>query len=147
MCPGFTQEPSYPNAIISFTEFHSNMYLVDHSHFHSTLRIEFVLFSFFRIEFVLFSHNGEIAEIQSFTNVFGPPHLCRFISPCRSLCESVRESCAPIMSCYGYPWPEILRCDQYPSDHLMCISSITNSTAQTGGHRGDKLTPEINVLT
>uniref|UniRef100_A0A674N1X8 FZ domain-containing protein n=1 Tax=Takifugu rubripes TaxID=31033 RepID=A0A674N1X8_TAKRU len=34
--------------------------------------------------------------------------------------ESVRESCAPIMSCY---------------DHLMCISSITNSTAQLGGQR------------
>lgn len=60
----------------------------------------------------------------------------RFISPCRSLCESVRDSCAPIMSCYGYPWPEILRCDQYPADQLMCISSITNSTASTGGQRG-----------
>lgn len=73
-------------------------------------------------------------------------HL-RFISPCRSLCESVRESCAPIMGCYGYPWPEILRCDQYPSDHLMCISSITNSSAQTGRQRGDQLTREIRTLT
>uniref|UniRef100_A0A674NTZ8 FZ domain-containing protein n=1 Tax=Takifugu rubripes TaxID=31033 RepID=A0A674NTZ8_TAKRU len=60
-------------------------------------------------------------------SLFAPICLERFISPCRSLCESVRESCAPIMSCYGYPWPEILRCDQYPSDHLMCISSITNT--------------------
>lgn len=69
-----------------------------------------------------------------------PLHLffIRFISPCRSLCESVRDSCAPIMSCYGYPWPEILRCDQYPADHLMCISSITNSTVHTGGRRGKK---------
>nr|XP_043894719.1 secreted frizzled-related protein 5 [Solea senegalensis] len=68
-------------------------------------------------------------------SLFAPICLDRFISPCRSLCESVRDSCAPIMSCYGYPWPEILRCDQYPADHLMCISSITNTTVNTGGHR------------
>ncbi|XP_035511869.1 secreted frizzled-related protein 5 [Morone saxatilis] len=68
-------------------------------------------------------------------SLFAPICLDRFISPCRSLCESVRDSCAPIMNCYGYPWPEILRCDQYPADHLMCISSITNTTVQTGGRR------------
>uniref|UniRef100_A0A665SW50 FZ domain-containing protein n=1 Tax=Echeneis naucrates TaxID=173247 RepID=A0A665SW50_ECHNA len=61
-------------------------------------------------------------------SLFAPICLDRFISPCRSLCESVRDSCAPIMSCYGYAWPEILRCDQYPADHLMCISSITNTS-------------------
>ncbi|CAG6021530.1 unnamed protein product [Menidia menidia] len=64
--------------------------------------------------------------------------LCSLFAPIcldRSLCESVRDSCAPIMSCYGYPWPEILRCDQYPADHLMCISSITNTSAHTGGRR------------
>ncbi|MEQ2177585.1 hypothetical protein GOODEAATRI_005077, partial [Goodea atripinnis] len=61
--------------------------------------------------------------------------LCSLFAPIcldRSLCESVRESCAPIMSCYGYPWPEILRCDQYPADHLVCISSITNASVYTG---------------
>ncbi|XP_035809484.1 secreted frizzled-related protein 2 [Amphiprion ocellaris] len=68
-------------------------------------------------------------------SLFAPICLDRFISPCRSLCESVRDSCAPIMSCYGYPWPEILRCDQYPADHLMCISSITNTTVHPGGRR------------
>ncbi|XP_074538386.1 secreted frizzled-related protein 5 [Halichoeres trimaculatus] len=68
-------------------------------------------------------------------SLFAPICLDRFISPCRSLCESVRDSCAPIMSCYGYPWPEILRCDQYPADHLVCISSVTNSTAHTGSRR------------
>ncbi|XP_047440035.1 secreted frizzled-related protein 5 [Mugil cephalus] len=66
-------------------------------------------------------------------SLFAPLCLDRFISPCKSLCESVRDSCAPIMSCYGYPWPEILRCDQYPADHLMCISSVTNTTV--GGRR------------
>ncbi|KAK9514741.1 hypothetical protein VZT92_025433 [Zoarces viviparus] len=68
-------------------------------------------------------------------SLFAPLCLDRFISPCRSLCESVRDSCAPIMSCYGDPWPDILHCDQHPADHLMCISSITNGCAHTGGRR------------
>ncbi|XP_041952612.1 secreted frizzled-related protein 5 [Alosa sapidissima] len=64
-------------------------------------------------------------------SLFAPVCLDRVISPCRSLCESVRDSCAPIMNCYGYPWPRILQCDQFPKDHLMCISSVsqTNSTS------------------
>uniref|UniRef100_A0A8C9RXT8 Secreted frizzled-related protein 5-like n=1 Tax=Scleropages formosus TaxID=113540 RepID=A0A8C9RXT8_SCLFO len=52
-------------------------------------------------------------------SLFAPICLDRFISPCRSLCESVRDSCAPIMACYGYPWPAILSCDQFPADHLI----------------------------
>lgn len=49
------------------------------------------------------------------------------------------------MSCYGYPWPEILNCDQYPADHLMCISSITNTTVHPGGRRGRTLTIETFI--
>ncbi|KAM4023067.1 secreted frizzled-related protein 5-like [Anomaloglossus baeobatrachus] len=56
----------------------------------------------------------------------------RIIKPCRSLCEAVRNSCAPIMACYGYPWPEILKCEQFSLDHGMCISTITNHTRNRG---------------
>ncbi|XP_012816576.1 frizzled related protein 2 isoform X1 [Xenopus tropicalis] len=64
-------------------------------------------------------------------SLFAPICLDRYIYPCRSLCEAVRGSCAPIMACYGYPWPEILRCDKFPEDHGMCISPITNGTGST----------------
>uniref|UniRef100_A0A3P9LQS3 FZ domain-containing protein n=2 Tax=Oryzias latipes TaxID=8090 RepID=A0A3P9LQS3_ORYLA len=74
-------------------------------------------------------------DARSFLCSLFAPICLDFISPCRSLCESVRDSCAPIMSCYGYPWPEILRCDQYPAEHLVCISSITNATVNTDGQR------------
>ncbi|KAL4655399.1 secreted frizzled-related protein 2-like [Arapaima gigas] len=66
-------------------------------------------------------------------SLFAPICLDRFISPCRSLCESVRGSCAPIMSCYGYPWPPILSCDQFPADHLLCISSVNNINSSNPG--------------
>ncbi|XP_064154259.1 secreted frizzled-related protein 2 [Anguilla rostrata] len=68
-------------------------------------------------------------------SLFAPICLDRFISPCRSLCESVRDSCAPIMACYGYPWPAILSCDQFPADHLVCISSVSNNTVNNAGSR------------
>ena len=44
------------------------------------------------------------------------------IPPCRSLCDTVQSSCEVTMSRYGYPWPEIVKCDQFPSDNDMCIS-------------------------
>ncbi|XP_028680091.1 secreted frizzled-related protein 5 [Erpetoichthys calabaricus] len=62
-------------------------------------------------------------------SLFAPICLDRLIYPCRSLCEAVRSSCAPIMACYGYPWPEILNCNKFPAEHLMCISSISNQTS------------------
>uniref|UniRef100_A0A8B9H3I6 FZ domain-containing protein n=1 Tax=Astyanax mexicanus TaxID=7994 RepID=A0A8B9H3I6_ASTMX len=74
-------------------------------------------------------------------SLFAPVCLERIISPCRSLCESVQDSCAPIMNCYGYPWPRILHCNQFPKDHLMCISSVTHMPNSTNhGRRGEPTT-------
>ncbi|CAM5125438.1 unnamed protein product [Eretmochelys imbricata] len=64
-------------------------------------------------------------------SLFAPICLDRFIYPCRSLCEAVRNSCAPIMACYGYPWPEILNCNKFPADHNLCISTITDETTSS----------------
>lgn len=43
------------------------------------------------------------------------------IQPCRSLCESVRNSCAPVMSAFGFPWPKMLDCERFPLDNDLCI--------------------------
>lgn len=51
--------------------------------------------------------------------------LPRLIFPCRSLCEAVKRSCAPVMACYGYPWPEILNCNKFPADHELCIAAVS----------------------
>ncbi|XP_030850491.1 uncharacterized protein LOC115917869 [Strongylocentrotus purpuratus] len=34
--------------------------------------------------------------------------------PCRELCESSRVGCLPLMTKFGYTWPETLDCDQFP---------------------------------
>ncbi|XP_072845408.1 secreted frizzled-related protein 5 isoform X2 [Pogona vitticeps] len=64
-------------------------------------------------------------------SLFAPICLDRLIYPCRSLCEAIRNSCAPVMACYGYPWPEILNCNKFPEDHELCIPSITNESTSS----------------
>ena len=59
------------------------------------------------------------------TRYFPSPHLRRLIYPCRSLCEALQASCAPIMACYGYPWPAILHCGRFPAGHSLCVAAVS----------------------
>ncbi|XP_013419788.1 frizzled-4-like [Lingula anatina] len=46
------------------------------------------------------------------------------IGPCRTLCESVRSRCKPVLEEFGFLWPAALNCSQFPpknnQDH-MCM--------------------------
>ncbi|XP_063776588.1 secreted frizzled-related protein 2 [Pseudophryne corroboree] len=48
------------------------------------------------------------------------------IKPCRSLCEQVKDSCAPVMSAFGFPWPDMLDCSRFPQDNDLCIPPASN---------------------
>ncbi|XP_037536552.1 secreted frizzled-related protein 1a [Nematolebias whitei] len=61
--------------------------------------------------------------------LFAPVCLDRTIYPCRGLCEEVRDGCRPIMEMFGYPWPDMLTCDQFPQDDV-CMS-MPNGTEAT----------------
>lgn len=62
------------------------------------------------------------ADTQVFLcSLFAPVCLERPIWPCRSLCEAVQAGCEDRMLKYGFPWPEMLRCDKYPSEEDLCI--------------------------
>ncbi|CAL8109828.1 unnamed protein product [Orchesella dallaii] len=54
-------------------------------------------------------------------SLFSPICLDRPIYPCRSLCQGVQAKCEPRMLAYNYPWPSMLKCDQFPEDHDLCI--------------------------
>ncbi|XP_037828859.1 frizzled-4 isoform X1 [Lucilia sericata] len=46
------------------------------------------------------------------------------IGPCRTLCESVRSRCHPVLQGFGYPWPPALDCHRFPKENnheTMCM--------------------------
>eukprot|EP00117_Sycon_ciliatum_P011209 scpid66776/ scgid12789/ Frizzled-10; FzE7 len=38
------------------------------------------------------------------------------VTPCRGLCESVRQQCTPVMRRYGFDWPWTLQCERLQSE-------------------------------
>ncbi|XP_067841702.1 secreted frizzled-related protein 2-like [Heptranchias perlo] len=62
-------------------------------------------------------------------SLFSPvclPELQVSIRPCRTLCQEVRDGCRPVMSAFGFPWPEMLDCNRFPVDNDLCIPSATS---------------------
>ena len=58
--------------------------------------------------------------------------LGRLIKPCRSLCESARDSCTQVMAKFGYSWPTELACDQFPlMNEQICVGrNISRSSTK-----------------
>ena len=59
--------------------------------------------------------------------VYAPVCVDTLISPCKSLCETVRDSCDPVMKKNSnYSWPAYFNCNEkkrFPEDSsLMCIN-------------------------
>ncbi|CAH3181965.1 unnamed protein product, partial [Porites evermanni] len=52
--------------------------------------------------------------------------------PCRSLCESARNGCEPLMRQYGFSLPEGFRCKQFPKlgQNKTCLHSNVTETTQ-----------------
>lgn len=61
----------------------------------------------------------------------GPPR------PCRSLCEAVLDGCLPVISAFGFAWPETFNCSRFPSGTERCLA------AATGGQQSDPKVEEL----
>lgn len=64
-------------------------------------------------------------------SLFSPVCLDRPIYPCRSLCEAVKRGCEGRMRTYGFPWPDMVRCDKFPYDNDMCITIQSQDSGET----------------
>ncbi|KAJ3590313.1 hypothetical protein NHX12_008266 [Muraenolepis orangiensis] len=67
-------------------------------------------------------------------SLFAPvclPELTGPLSPCRSLCEAVRDGCVPVMSAFGFPWPEMFNCTRFPRGTNLCVQPTGESEART----------------
>lgn len=60
-------------------------------------------------------------------SLFSPVCLNRPIPPCRNLCLAVKEGCSSKMKFYGFPWPDMLRCDKFPLENDLCIGPQTDN--------------------
>lgn len=57
-------------------------------------------------------------------SLFAPACLVELsaaVPPCRSLCTGVRDGCLPVMSAFGFPWPEAFNCSRFPAREELCI--------------------------
>ncbi|ERL87962.1 frizzled-7-B [Dendroctonus ponderosae] len=61
------------------------------------------------------------------------------IPPCRSLCLSAKNGCEQIMKRFGYSWPEVLRCENFPetSDDL-CVGEDKQVSVNQQSSGADK---------
>merc|ERR1712142_1357342 len=59
-------------------------------------------------------------------SLFSPVCLEHLIKPCKSLCLSVKNGCEKHLLRYGYPWPDILRCEKFPEDNDLRIKERGN---------------------
>lgn len=67
-------------------------------------------------------------------SLFAPvclPELGGPVSPCRSLCEAVRDGCVPVMSAFGFPWPEMFNCSRFPRGTELCIPATGEHEVRT----------------
>lgn len=67
-------------------------------------------------------------------SLFAPvclPELSGPVSPCGSLCEAVRDGCVPVMSAFGFPWPEMFNCTRFPRGTELCIPATGEHEVRT----------------
>ena len=60
-------------------------------------------------------------------SLFSPVCLERVVYPCKSLCEGVQRECEGYMKRYGFPWPDMFKCDKFPEDTDLCIPGPSGS--------------------
>uniref|UniRef100_A0A8C9FU49 Secreted frizzled related protein 1 n=1 Tax=Pavo cristatus TaxID=9049 RepID=A0A8C9FU49_PAVCR len=73
-------------------------------------------------------------------SLFAPVCLDRPVYPCRWLCEAVRDSCEPVMQFFGFFWPEMLKCDQFPQDDV-CIAMTAPNATEVSRPKGTTVCP------
>lgn len=72
------------------------------------------------------------------------------VSPCRSVCEYVRLGCEPLLTQNGFPWPNHLMCDNFPSDqpclNISDFSSVEIPSSLLPQHSANTLSQSDTIL-
>ncbi|XP_014070755.1 secreted frizzled-related protein 2-like [Salmo salar] len=68
------------------------------------------------------------------------------VRPCRGLCEAVRDGCLPVMSAFGFPWPNMFNCTRFPRGTHLCIPTTTRDTERARKEEGHEETSKGTVI-
>ncbi|XP_071216185.1 secreted frizzled-related protein 2-like [Salvelinus alpinus] len=68
------------------------------------------------------------------------------VRPCRGLCEAVRDDCLPVMSAFGFPWPNMFNCTRFPRETHLCIPTTTRDTERARKEEGHEEASKGTVI-
>ncbi|XP_024301340.1 secreted frizzled-related protein 2 [Oncorhynchus tshawytscha] len=68
------------------------------------------------------------------------------VRPCRGLCEAVRDGCLPVMSAFGFPWPNMFNCTRFPRGTHLCIPTTTRDTERAQKEEGHEEASKGTVI-
>ncbi|XP_057304284.1 frizzled-2-like [Hydractinia symbiolongicarpus] len=58
------------------------------------------------------------------------------LPPCREVCERAQRGCIKLMTQYGFPWPEYLRCSRFPKkvENRLCVDKPFKEPGTNGNN-------------
>ncbi|KAJ8352869.1 hypothetical protein SKAU_G00243450 [Synaphobranchus kaupii] len=65
------------------------------------------------------------------------PDYKKPLPPCRSVCERAKRGCSPLMSQYGFEWPERMSCERLPmlgNTENLCMDQNTSEATTLSPH-------------
>uniref|UniRef100_H3C1Y2 Frizzled-5 n=1 Tax=Tetraodon nigroviridis TaxID=99883 RepID=H3C1Y2_TETNG len=76
------------------------------------------------------------------------PDYRKPLPPCRSVCERAKQGCSPLMSQYGFEWPERMSCEKLPQlgDEVLCMDQ-NGTESTTLASTFPKPTPKVQSRT
>ncbi|KAE9552248.1 hypothetical protein FO519_004526 [Halicephalobus sp. NKZ332] len=69
------------------------------------------------------------------------------LPPCRHLCLSAKNGCEALMVKFGYPWPDMFECSQFPENGMCVGENKTTSNSESSkkklNQKKEKTLPEL----
>lgn len=68
------------------------------------------------------------------------------IPPCRHLCQSARNGCESLMNKFGFQWPRLFDCDNFPEDGLCIFQGDNEYTIQASSNVTADVADEVQTM-
>lgn len=70
------------------------------------------------------------------------------VTSCRSVCEEVKRSCLPLLKNFGFSWPDMLNCSQFPTkgSGAICMDPLPESGSYSKDDKQRSGKPILRIL-